>query len=74
MKGFTLSLILCLLYIFYFRLTEVHAGKLNPRLNGVSEIKIRQFIPHPEYTEKYQYFDVAVVMLDKASSKGVDTR
>ena len=43
----------------------MHAGKLNPRLNGVSEIKIRSFLKHPKYNDKFQYYDVAVAVLDE---------
>ena len=47
---------------------DVHAGSLNPRLMRVQERKISYFIPHPNYDNVSQYFDVALVFLEKVSS------
>ena len=43
----------------------VHAGRCNPRIIGVEERKIETFFNHPDYDGRAQYFDVAVIKIDK---------
>ena len=46
---------------------HVHAGSLNPRLMRVQDRNVSHFVAHPRYDNISQYFDVALVFLDKVT-------
>ena len=55
------------MYPFYSRTIDVHAGKNNPRLMGVTEVKIKQYFKHPKYKDGVFYYDVAVIVLNQVN-------
>ena len=46
---------------------HVHAGSLNPRLMRVQDRNVSHFVAHPRYDNVSQYYDVALVFLDKVT-------
>ena len=70
-----LKLIICEENILFFRedikdVLIVHAGRTNPRLLGVQQRKIEEYIRHPDfnYRDTGYYFDIALLILDKVTN------
>ena len=50
---------------------EVRAGRNNPKLEGATKVKIKDFAVHPKYERGSYYFDVGLAYLKEVQENNI---